>query len=117
MLQTVFRNLISNAVKFTPKGGQIRIAAKEVNGYIEILVSDTGVGIAENKLKTLFNIDKRRTSPGTAGEKGTGLGLVLCKEFIERQGGNLWLESQPGKGSTFIFTLPLHPPTANDEVT
>jgi len=106
MITMVFRNLITNAVKFTPKGGEIRITSKTLGNLEEIAISDTGVGISEDDIKKLFRVDEKHSTRGTEREKGTGLGLILCKEFIEKNGGEIRVESEPGKGSTFKFTLP-----------
>ncbi len=108
MLNTVFRNLISNAIKFTPSGGRIEIGAviKPSEGYTQIYIKDSGIGISEETIKKLFRIDEKVSHPGTAGEPSTGLGLVLCKEFIEKHDGKIWVESEEGKGSIFFFTLP-----------
>ncbi len=106
MINTVIRNLTSNALKFTSPGDQIRLSATVAGQLVEVAVSDTGVGIPADILPTLLRIDTHHTQVGTAGEKGTGLGLVLCKELIEKNGGQLWVESEIGKGSTFKFTLP-----------
>ncbi|PJA99853.1 MAG: hypothetical protein CO128_02160 [Ignavibacteriales bacterium CG_4_9_14_3_um_filter_30_11] len=106
MVQTAVRNIISNAIKFTNKGGEITIVSKLVNNFIEIYIEDNGVGIADNNLKKLFKIDENITTKGTANEEGTGLGLLLCKEMIEKQGGEIFVESEIGKGSKFKFTIP-----------
>jgi len=107
MIGTILRNLISNAVKFTNHGGIVRVQSKNSgNGMIEISVSDTGIGISEVIMKKLFKIDGRVGSMGTDGELSTGLGLILCKEFVDMQKGKIWVESEPGKGSTFFFTIP-----------
>lgn len=105
MLDTVLRNLISNAMKFTNAHGEIKIKAKRHNNLIEVTVSDNGIGISPDIREKLFKIDQKVTTIGTGEEKGTGLGLILCKEFIESQGGNIWIESEHGKGSDFIFTI------------
>lgn len=105
MLKTILRNLISNALKFTPTNGEIEIAAKSGPGIIEISVKDTGTGISKEDLDKLFKVDSNFTKRGTENEKGTGLGLILCKEFIEKHGGTIWVESEEGKGSTFSFTI------------
>lgn len=105
-MNTVLRNLISNALKFTKPGGRISILARELEGALEIAVNDTGIGISKEVEQKLFRIEHKHSSPGTAHEKGTGLGLLLCKEFIEQSGGRLRLKSQEGQGSSFIFTLP-----------
>lgn len=106
MVTMVFRNLITNAIKFTREGGEVKISAKPTGNYEEITVSDTGIGICEEDIKKLFRIDVTHSAHGTAKEKGTGLGLILCKEFIEKNGGEIWVESELGKGSDFKFTLP-----------
>ena len=108
MLNTIVRNLITNAIKFTEANGEIIISAERSTrkGFVEISVTDTGVGIPANKINDLFRIDKNASTPGTYKEKGTGLGLILCKEFVEKQGGEIWIESEVGQGSRFIFTLP-----------
>ena len=105
-MKTIFRNLISNATKFTPKDGCITITATQTNKHIEITVADTGVGIPPKTLPLLFKIENTVTTKGTANEVGTGLGLILCKEFVEKHKGKIWVESTEGKGSKFIFTLP-----------
>jgi PAS domain S-box-containing protein len=107
MLKTVLRNLLSNAIKFTGEGGTITVSAERRGPVAEVSVADTGVGIPRETLGLLFNIDTNRSTPGTAKEKGTGLGLVLCREFVERHGGRIRAESEEGKGSVFAFTLPL----------
>ncbi len=107
MISTVLRNLISNAIKFTNNGGVININAEENTENVKISVSDNGIGIASDDLKKLFDITEVLTTKGTAGETGTGLGLLLCKEFIEKHGGKIWIESEVGIGSKFVFTLPL----------
>jgi len=106
MVNTVFRNLLSNALKFTPQGGAIRLSANENDNQIEIAMTDTGIGMKPEELEKLFRIDVKFVRVGTSGEKGTGLGLVLCKELIMQNQGRLWAESEPGKGTTFRFTLP-----------
>jgi signal transduction histidine kinase len=106
MLKAVLRNIISNAIKFTGKGGLVRIKADKEPGGIKISVADNGVGIQPDRISSIFDISKIQPTPGTAGEKGSGLGLLLCREFIEKHGGAIWVTSEPGKGSTFSFTLP-----------
>lgn len=107
MISTVMRNLISNAVKFTYSGGEINIKVQKSQTEIVIAVSDNGQGISKARLEKLFRIDQSDSTPGTANEKGTGLGLVLCKEFIERHKGKIWVESVEDKGTSFSFALPL----------
>jgi signal transduction histidine kinase len=107
MLKTVLRNLVSNAIKFTNNDGAININAEENSGDVKISVSDNGIGINPDNMTKLFDISKIQTTTGTAKEKGTGLGLVLCKEFVEKHGGKIWVESEYGKGSEFKFTMPV----------
>ncbi len=112
LLSTVIRNLISNAIKFTPKEGQIILKAHMITtvnkqNFIEIAISDTGIGIPIKTLSKIFNIEDNITTKGTEEETGTGLGLILCKEFVEKHGGKIWVESEIGIGSTFYFTLPI----------
>jgi len=111
MFQTILRNLISNAIKFTPAGGNIVLSAKPKadksgQSYAQISVKDDGAGISKEKQEQLFKISENISTKGTEGEAGTGLGLILCKEFIEKHGGEIWVESKNGKGSEFIFTIP-----------
>lgn len=105
MLETILRNLISNALKFTESGGTVTISTQKRDDTIEIGVTDTGCGIPPSDQRKLFRIDQQYSQTGTAGESGTGLGLILCQELIERHGGKIWVESTPGKGTTFRFTL------------
>jgi signal transduction histidine kinase len=105
MLATILRNLISNAIKFTKPGGEISIAVSQTATELTICVSDNGIGIEPQKMQKLFKIEQNVTTLGTLHEKGTGLGLILCKEFIEQHNSNINVESSPGKGSKFSFTL------------
>jgi PAS domain S-box-containing protein len=107
MLKTVFRNIVSNALKFTERGGVIEISEKNSEDFKEITIRDTGVGISPEVIKKLFRLDEHYTTEGTEEEVGTGLGLILCKEFIDKHGGKIHVESKVGFGSKFIFTLPL----------
>ena len=107
MLNTVIRNLLSNALKFTHTEGFVTIKALKTDDHIILSVKDTGIGIPEEELTKLFRLDVKYTNLGTAQEKGTGLGLLLCKEFVEKHGGKIWVESKFGKGSEFKFTLPV----------
>lgn len=109
MITTVLRNLITNAIKFTENGGQIRISCQKKDDLIDVVVIDTGIGIEEKNISKLFRIDMTYSTSGTAKEEGTGLGLVLCKEFVEKNGGEIWVESEIGNGSTFHFTIPQAP--------
>ncbi|HYF69652.1 MAG TPA: tetratricopeptide repeat-containing sensor histidine kinase [Ohtaekwangia sp.] len=106
-INTVVRNLISNAIKFTPEGGCITFGLKRQAGEVIVSIADNGIGMKPEILSKLFRIDTKHTTKGTADEKGTGLGLILCKEFVEKNGGRIWVESEPGKGSVFLFSLPL----------
>lgn len=105
-VNTVVRNLISNAIKFTAPGGKIQVNAMERESQVVVSISDTGVGMSKQILEKLFRLDTKHSTKGTADEKGTGLGLLLCKDFIEKNGGKIWVESEPGKGSVFYFTFP-----------
>jgi signal transduction histidine kinase/ligand-binding sensor domain-containing protein len=107
MLHTILRNLINNAVKFTNRGGLVEVVAGVDCKFAFIKVIDNGVGISAENLDKLFRIDSHHNSEGTNKEKGTGLGLILSKEFVEKHGGKIWVESEEGVGSTFNFTLPL----------
>ena len=105
MIRTVIRNLVNNALKFTDKGGTIKISTSSYNGQEALVtVSDTGTGIKPEDRDKLFNNNNWTTS-GTANEKGSGLGLQLCREFVEKNNGRIWVESEQGKGSKFMFTL------------
>ena len=106
MLKTVMRNLVANAIKFTRSGGKIDIRAERTDSNITVSVSDNGIGIPPKLLVKLFDFSKIYTTAGTAKESGTGFGLILCKEFIEKHGGTISVESEVGKGSTFYFTIP-----------
>ncbi|WP_417463279.1 ATP-binding protein [Kordiimonas sp.] len=106
MVLTVLRNLISNALKFTPPGGTIGISACHQDGFVRVTVRDSGVGLSEDQQAHLFALDARNSTQGTQGERGTGLGLPLCKEMVEHNGGQLWVDSSPGEGTAFHFTLP-----------
>jgi signal transduction histidine kinase len=106
MVHLIIRNLLSNALKFTPEGGSISILSQEEDLFHQIIVIDNGVGMNPEQLETLFTAHANVSTQGTANEKGTGLGLMLCKEFVEKNGGNIWVESEEGKGSSFYFTFP-----------
>jgi PAS domain S-box-containing protein len=106
MIRTVLRNMVSNAIKFTYKGGNILIKALETEGFITVSVTDNGTGILPENLPLLFDNSQIITTRGTCAEKGTGLGLLLCRAFIEQHGGTIWAESTYGSGSVFSFTLP-----------
>jgi PAS domain S-box-containing protein len=107
IMRSLIRNLVFNAIKFTNRGGKITLKAIPVSGdLIEISISDTGIGMDKDLLSNLFLLDGQTGRKGTAGESGTGLGLIISKELIEKQGGNIWAESEEGKGSVFFFTVP-----------
>ncbi len=113
MLSTVLRNLVSNAIKFTVEGGTVVVNAREIidiegfgNKILEVSVEDTGIGIEKERIEHIFNMEGNYSTKGTGGELGTGLGLILCKEFIEKHGGKIWVESELGKGSIFKFIIP-----------
>jgi len=105
MINTIMRNLLSNAVKFSRDGGQVAISATRNKSDFVVCIRDTGVGISPEDQKKLFRLDEKYKSTGTAGETGTGLGLVLCKEFIDKHDGRIWCESKEGEGSAFYFTV------------
>jgi two-component system sensor histidine kinase/response regulator len=107
MVKGVMRNLVSNAIKFTNPGGSVNLSSKQSDSIVTISVSDNGVGIDPESLSKLFDITTGLSTSGTAEETGTGLGLLLCKEFVIKHGGRIWCESEVGKGSIFNFTLPL----------
>ncbi|MDP3441263.1 MAG: HAMP domain-containing sensor histidine kinase, partial [Ignavibacteria bacterium] len=107
MLATVLRNLISNSIKFTNTGGVIEVAYAVDGDKLIVSVKDDGIGISEKNISKLFNSETHFSTRGTNSESGSGLGLILCKDFIEKHGGNIWAESEYGKGSCFYFSLPL----------
>ncbi|MFO8236195.1 MAG: HAMP domain-containing sensor histidine kinase [Bacteroidales bacterium] len=106
MISTVLRNLISNAIKFTKPGGEIIVSVRKEKDESIVSVKDNGIGIPQNSIDKLFRIDENFSTHGTSNEAGTGLGLILCKEFIEKHNKEIWIESEEGSGSTFYFTLP-----------
>ena len=106
MVKTVIRNLVSNAIKYTPNNGTITISSEQNGKSVKLSVSDTGVGIEKHNIDKLFKVDENFSTKGTNNEIGTGLGLVLCKEFIVKNSGNISVESSPDKGSNFIIMLP-----------
>ncbi|MBN1599290.1 MAG: DUF3365 domain-containing protein [Bacteroidales bacterium] len=107
MLNTILRNLLSNAIKYSRLNGTVKVSAKKITGgMVEISIADTGIGIEEELRTKIFDTDNITTKKGTSNEIGTGLGLKLSKEFVEKNGGQIWVESEPGKGSVFSFTLP-----------
>jgi PAS domain S-box-containing protein len=106
MIGTIFRNIISNAIKFTQQGGLVTISAEVSQINLTVAVKDNGIGIPKESVKRLFRIDQNFSTQGTSKESGTGLGLILCKEFVDKNKGKIWVESEEGKGSTFYFTIP-----------
>ncbi len=119
LITTVIRNLMSNAIKFTPNEGTVTVGIKEeTDEYATLFVSDTGVGIPQENIENLFHIDTQVVTLGTNQEKGTGLGLILCKEFINFHNGDIWVESQLGKGTTFYIKIPkdITPTVTNEEI-
>jgi len=106
MLNSLIENLISNAIKFTKRNGSITIFSEELGNYIQVSVKDTGIGIDSTSLDKIFNIGSNHTTKGTEAESGTGLGLLLCKELVEKNGGKIELQSEVGVGTSVIFTLP-----------
>jgi PAS domain S-box-containing protein len=107
MLNSILLNLITNAIKFSNRGGEITISSSKQNGFVTISIKDEGVGMDELTLKRIFKLDSKKSTPGTENETGTGLGLLIVKEFIEKHGGSMLVTSQPSNGSNFTFTLPL----------
>jgi len=105
VINTVLRNLVSNAIKFSNENGTVKISTKEIDNKIHVYISDSGVGIDPKNQSKIFKIEEKYSTSGTKNEIGSGLGLILCKELIEKQYGTLRFESEPGKGTTFIFTL------------
>lgn len=107
MIQAILRNLVTNSIKYTPQEGSIIITSELTNNEVVITVEDNGIGIEPMRQTTLFDISKMQSTSGTEREKGTGLGLIICKQFVERHGGRLWVESELGKGSRFSFSIPV----------
>ena len=108
MVTSVIQNLVSNALKFTQTDGSgaVILRAAESEAGVSLSIQDTGLGMTRHQIEQLFQPKLTVSVKGTAGEKGTGLGLILCKEFVEKHGGKIWAESEEGKGSTFYFTIP-----------
>lgn len=106
-VRLIIRNLLNNAIKFTKKGGTVSVFAKRESNFIVLTIKDTGVGMSEEQVASLFKKDASFSTYGTSGEKGTGLGLMLCKEMVEQNKGKICVESELGKGSAFIFSLPV----------
>jgi signal transduction histidine kinase len=109
MLHTILRNLVTNAIKFTPANGSININSRNNHHEVYINIEDTGIGITKENMEKLFRIDQQSSTLGTEGETGTGLGLVLCKEMVEKNNGKIWVESNVGQGTCFTFALPKPP--------
>jgi len=108
MFKVLIRNLVGNAVKFTHSGGKVDVTVKKLADRIQISVKDTDIGISAENIEKLFRISSVYVARGTAKEKGTGLGLILCKEFVEKHSGSIWVESDEGKGSNFVIELPFN---------
>jgi signal transduction histidine kinase len=115
MIKAIIRNLVSNAIKFTNSGGEVKISTKRSDSGNIVTVADNGTGIEPTRLDKLFDIANISSTCGTQQERGTGLGLVICKQFVEKHGGEIWVESEKGKGSSFKFTLPYPKPVAGSE--
>lgn len=111
-IKTVLRNLMSNAIKFTPDGGEIYINAIDSEENVTIVVKDSGIGIPEENIPKLFDSNQHLTTYGTNRESGSGLGLILCKDFVEKNRGKIWVESLPGKGTSFFVQLPAQVPVS-----
>jgi signal transduction histidine kinase len=108
MTTTIMRNLITNAIKFSGLGGEVFISAEHIGDQVNISVRDNGIGLSPDDISKLFRIDVHNATIGSSKEKGTGLGLILCKEFVEINGGRIWVESTEGIGSNFSFSLPFY---------
>lgn len=106
LIKTVLRNLINNAVKFSHRNGMVSVGCNKLTEYFEVYIKDTGIGMSELDIGNMFKIDKVSSKPGTNKEKGSGLGLILCEEFVEKHGDSIWVESEEGHGSVFKFTIP-----------
>jgi signal transduction histidine kinase len=109
-LSAVLRNLISNATKFTPNQGAITISTRLTDDFVWVDIADTGVGLAKEKIDSLFSLSENKTTSGTSGEKGTGLGLVLCADYVALNKGSIKVESEVGKGTVFSFSIPSFQP-------
>jgi signal transduction histidine kinase/ligand-binding sensor domain-containing protein/AraC-like DNA-binding protein len=114
MLTTIIRNLLNNSIKFTEKGGKITIKTEESENMVILAVADTGIGMSNEVKEKLFRIDQSVAQTGTAGEAGTGLGLIICKEFVEKNNGTIWVESELNKGTTFFVKIPKGKKTADE---
>ena len=109
MIQTVLRNLIANSVKFSWSGGAVEVSSEMVGKMVQVTVMDAGIGMSKSQIRKIFVLDEKTSTFGTAGERGTGLGLPLCKNMVELNGGHIWVESQSGEGARFHFTIPAKP--------
>jgi signal transduction histidine kinase len=107
MVETIFRNLVSNTIKFSQRNSKVWVSAHIENNEVRITFEDQGIGIKKEILPSLFQLNQNKSTPGTEGEEGTGLGLLLCKEFVEKNNGKIWVDSTLGSGSSFNLTLPL----------
>ncbi len=112
MFNTILRNLVSNAIKFTNQNGQVTVTATKEKGFTVVSVTDNGIGLSDKDQTKLFRLDSNRTTPGTEDEKGTGLGLILCKEMVDKHQGKIWVESKPNAGASFFFSLKSSSPTS-----
>jgi signal transduction histidine kinase len=108
MINTVIRNLINNALKFSNKGGLVEVEIHRKDSLFEVEVRDQGIGISDENIDKIFRIDQKFKTHGTSGETGTGLGLVLCKDFVKKNGGEIWCKTKEGTGSSFYFTVPVY---------
>jgi len=106
MLSTILRNIISNSIKFTPENGSISIETSLHKSHVTFVIKDTGIGMDRETVNKLFKVDEKVSMPGTNMETGSGLGLLLCKEFVDKHCGSITVDSIPGKGSTFVIKLP-----------
>jgi signal transduction histidine kinase len=109
-LASVLRNLVSNAIKFTPSKGTVKISSKPAGDLVWVEVCDTGVGLSKEKINTIFSLSENKTTSGTSGEKGTGLGLVLCADYVALNKGTIKVESKEGVGTVFSFSIPSFQP-------
>lgn len=107
MIISVISNLISNAIKFTSENGKILVSSEKIHNSVYVSVKDTGIGITEEDIKKLFQIDVKHSTKGTSQEQGKGIGLLLCKEFVEKHGGRIWVDSKPGEGTVLKFSIPI----------
>lgn len=116
MMSTILRNIIANAIKFSYTNGSVVLSAYDRQDEVLFSVMDSGVGIEKKNMELLFKADSSFSTPGTQNETGTGLGLRLCREFVEISGGSIWLESEPGQGTTIYFTIPAQGVSFNKDI-